>query len=265
MKRTLFLLLCFVSHIVLAQGTSPNGTEQTSSVAFRVGEKLSYDLYFKYGLVYAKAGFAEMSIAATPQNNLCVTLISHSTGAARKIFKLEDTLQSVMNRQMQPLRFEKYAHEGDSYTIDKQVYSYHENGASIQTTRVKNGRQRYDEVLQTDQPTFDMLSVVFYARTLDYASLQQVGSFSVSFLSGKKHLKMDIRYDGVSRIKANNGQRYECLKLTMVIRDDAFANPQEAMKVWITNDKNRVPMQIESKLRVGSSRVVLKDFEGLAN
>lgn len=264
---TLFATLLYLLNIPCSFGsTSYSSANGASQKVFQKGENLSYDLYFKYGIIFAKAGYANMSISSDGGSRYLMRLISHSTGAARKAFSLDDTLSCVMDKALRPLSFAKDAHEGKDHTIERHTYRYlPAGGVEIDAYRIKNGRERYNTTFVADGHTYDMLSVVYFARTLDYEELAKSGYQTVSFLSGRKMLEMDIRYDGTTTLKANDGRRYDCYKLTLSIRDDAFSNPQEAMKVWLTGDANRVPIQIESKLKVGATRAVLKSFTGLAN
>jgi hypothetical protein len=236
---------------------------------FKPGELLTYDLYIKYGFLSSKAGYATLSTQRVQYNGdsaYKMSLVSHSTGVARKAFKLDDTLVCFMNHKLRPLAFWKDAHEGNEYTIERQTYSYQPDGKiKIHARRVKNGEERHNVSLTASQCTYDMMSIIYYVRTLDYDSMRQGVKTNVVFISGKKKVNMEISYQGLEKIKANNGQSYHCHKLGLSILDEAFTNQEEAMRVYITNDLNRMPVQIESKLKVGSSRAVLKNFAGLMN
>jgi hypothetical protein len=38
---------------------------------------------------------------------------------------------------------------------------------------------------------------------------------------------------------------------------------EEGMKVWVSNDKNRIPLLIESPISVGSVKCVMTEYHGL--
>jgi hypothetical protein len=106
------------------------------------------------------------------------------------------------------------------------------------------------------------MSILAYARTLDYSKMQRGDNTQVQFITGKRLVNMYIRYLGTSNMKANNGKTYEAIELSLMILDKAFVDQEEAMRVWITSDENKLPIQIYTKLKIGEMRSVLKDFSG---
>jgi hypothetical protein len=112
---------------------------------------------------------------------------------------------------------------------------------------------------------YDMLSILYYVRTLDFDHIKKGDTHSVSFLSGRKKVNMDIEHHGYEKVSANDGRRYDCIELILLINDEAFKDKNEAMKVYITRDANHIPVRIDSKLKVGSTRVILKSYRGQRN
>ncbi len=47
-----------------------------------------------------------------------------------------------------------------------------------------------------------------------------------------------------------------------VVAGNVF-NENSQMKIWATNDGNRLPLMIESPVSVGTVKVVLKSYKGL--
>lgn len=265
-KTSIGILFFFITFLGLQAYSQ---CEVSDNKFFKAGETLTYDLYFKYGLITSKAGNARLSTQSTTYNGqpaYKMSLVSHSTGVARNFFKLDDTLVCYMSDKLRPLAYLKDAHEGKEYTVEKQTYNYQPSGnIDIHAIRIKNGQEKYNVTLKANTCTFDMMSIIFYARTLPYENMKENTKTNVVFISGKKKVNMQIFYKGIQNVSANNGKTYACYKLTLAILDDAFSNPEDAMKVYVTSDLNRLPIQMESKLNVGSSRAVLKTYSGLKN
>lgn len=256
-----FVILAFVGIEAVAQCKIDNRF-------FQAGEQMTYDLYFKYGLLYKKAGKSYLKVSADTYNGESIykaSLIAKSEGVVRKVFSLEDTLTSYMTRALVPLEFHKNAHEGKEHTIERAVYTYENGKTNVHVRRVKNDELRFDEKHSANSCIYDMISVVYYARTLDYSKMKVGEEYSVDFMSGKKKAYMVIEFQGVETIEANDKKKYSCIKLVLSIANGnklAFDNKEEAMKVYITNDSNRMPVRLDSKLRIGSTRAILKSYQG---
>lgn len=232
---------------------------------FQAGEELNYDLYFKYGLINSKAGSSSLKVTEDNFNNnegYKVTLQAQSSGTARKLFSLDDIFTSYITKDLVPLAYIKNAKEGKDHTEERVIYSYSHDEVILKTKRVKNGTLRFDESITSKACIYDMMSIVFYARTLNYTNMKKGDTNKVDFISGKKIVSMVIEHNGLEKVEANDGKKYTCIKLILSIMDDAFSDKKEAMKVYITNDENRLPIRLDSKLKVGSTRAILKNYKG---
>lgn len=236
---------------------------------FQEGEVLLYDMYFKYGILYTKAGSSSLSINNSMYNGKNVyqaTLIGRSSGFAKSIISVSDTINAYMTKDIVPLAYTKDAHEGKDHTIERATYTYHPDGkVSVRNINNRNGKLRYDTLHVANSCMYDVLSILYYARTLDYDNMVKGDKATVSFFAGRRKVTMDIEHHGIENMKANDGREYNCIKLVMMMNADAFADKDEAMKVFITNDLNRIPVRIDSKLKIGSTRVILKEYKGQRN
>lgn len=245
--------------------TQLNAQCKVENIYFKAGEELTYDMYFKYGLINTKAGKSSMIISGEKfEGNevLKMQLVGNTKGLASKFVSLSDTLSSLMSKELVPLVYMKNAHESGDYTIEKAIYSYDANTITIKTNRVRNGELRFNEELSSKSCIYDMLSVVYYARTLNYSTMKKGDKVNISFLSGKNIVSMDIEDHGTEVVDANDNKKYDCIKLVLMINADAFEDKKEAMTVYITNDSNRIPIRIDSKLKIGSTRAIIKSYKG---
>ena len=73
---------------------------------------------------------------------------------------------------------------------------------------------------------------------------------------------LKIRYMGKETIKNANG-KIRCLKFHPVVQEGRVFNAEEDVTVWISDDKNHIPISIEAKLFVGSAKMDLRKYSGL--
>ena len=235
---------------------------------FNPGETLEMDLYIKYGLINTKGGSSKLKLENANYNGLGAykaSLIASTSGLARKIIAMDDTLSSYMTKAIVPLEFVKRAHEGKENTNENVKYTYSNGTVNLNAKRIKNGIQRFDENLTSTTCVYDMISVIYYARTLDYAKMKKGDVKGIEFISGKKKAYMVIEHGGIEKQKANDDKKYECIKLILSITDgnsNAFTDKKEAMTVYITNDNNRLPIRLDAKMKMGSTRAIMKKYSG---
>jgi hypothetical protein len=245
-----------------------NAQCKINNTAFTSGENIEYDLYFNFGLFRARAGKGSLSVTEANYrgvNSLKTVMLLNTSGLAGNIYSVSDTLTSYIDKDMRPLLFTKEAHEGGDYSIERQSYTYEGNIIKIRSLRNFNGEERFDEVFESDKCTYDYLSVLSMIRNIDFSGMKPGERKFIQFISGKKAVNMYVNYQGISKIKANDGKRYEVIDLTLTIHDDAFENQKDALKASLTNDSNRVPIIIDTSLNIGSIRAVMKNATGLRN
>lgn len=258
--KLIFLLISF-----LFVFTATYGQCRVPNNAFASGEKIAYDLYFNYGIINARAGKGSLSVTEANYrgvNAYKTVMTLNTSGLAGNIYSVNDTLTSFVDKDLRPLLFTKEAAEGKDYSVERQAYSYQDNQITIRAVRTWNGEERFDETVSTSRCTYDYLSVLSYVRNIDYTGMNPGDSHFIQFISGRRPVQMYVNYLGTSSVKANNGKRYEVINISMTIQDDAFTNQKEALNASITNDENRIPIVIDTHLKMGMVRAVLKDVSG---
>ena len=149
--------------------------------------------------------------------------------------------------------------------MERQSYTYDGNKISIRAIRHWNGEESFDEVVVTDECTYDYLSVLAYVRNLDFTGMNPGDRNYIRFISGKRAVNMYVNYLGIATVKANDGKNYEVINISMTIHDDAFTNQKDALKASVTNDANRIPVIIDTSLKLGSVKAVLHQVTGVRN
>lgn len=238
---------------------------------FQNGEELIYDMYFKIGFTSAKAGKLSLSVSEGSHKGKGahkMVFQSNTSGLANGIYAVHDTLTSYMTKDLVPMAYVKNAMEGGDFTQEELLYNYAQGGkVKIQAKRHKNGEFRFDQNVDAEGCIYDLVSIIYYARTLDFSKMKAGDVATINFISGQKLSSAEIEYVGTKRVKANNGTKYDTLELSLNFSTSQDDKGKEAMRVFITNDKNRIPIEINSKLKkMGASvRGVLKSYTGLKN
>ena len=59
--------------------------------------------------------------------------------------------------------------------------------------------------------------------------------------------------------------KYRCLKFRPIVQKGRIFKSEEDLSVWITDDKNHIPVAAQAKILVGSIKLDITGATGLAN
>ena len=110
----------------------------------------------------------------------------------------------------------------------------------------------------------DMLSAFYYARNMDFSKAKEGDVFTITTFVDDEVWPLKIKYAGKDIVKVN-GKKYKALKFHPVIQTGRIFKDEDDLNVWISDDNNKVPLLAEAKILVGSIKMELEDYDGLAS
>ncbi len=224
--------------------------------AFKAGEKLEYILH--YGIMNAGVGTVELKesdMDMLGRKTLHAVIEGHSAGAFKAFYKVNDLYQSHFDKDgVFPWFFKRRCDEG-GYVIS-QDYSF---------------MQHRRQVVTQEQKTFDvpahaqdMVSAFYFARTWDLSNLTIGQEFTMDLFMDNENWPLKMKYMGKETIKIRNG-KYRCLKFQPMVQQGRIFKSNDDLNVWISDDGNHIPILAQAKILVGSIKMELSNYEGLAN
>ena len=248
--KKLLLILC----ILLGQVTY----SQTKKNAFNHGEWLKYRIH--YGFI--NAGYATIDVKDTVHHNrpaFHITGNGWTVGVTKFFFKVDDNYEtSFYKDDLLPYHFKRRVDEG-GYIISRDIYfdQYQKKEAKI--IDHKHKKEDFLKITQVQ----DMISSLFYLRSFDYdtAKIGDEKEFKMFFDSESYDFKM--RFLGKETIETKFG-KVPCLKFRPIVKSGRVFKEKESVTVWVTDDKNKLPIRIQATLAVGSLKADLEAFKGLS-
>ena len=212
-------------------------------------------------MVHKDAADATLSLRGM-DNSYRLMLTAKTKPWADKFFEVRDTLLcSVSKNQFQPLSYSKISHEGGVYRRDDIKYYHNGNMVRAAVTRTKEDKKGLRTMTRNQfsasGSAYDMLSVFYFLRTIDYASLAQKKSISTNIFSGSKVESLTIRYVGKERLKMRGGKTRDAIKITFSFTTGGKKKSSDSIEAWLSDDASHIPLQLIGKLPVGSVRVYL--------
>ena len=232
---------------------------KVENLAFNNGEKLTFRIYFS-SLLTGDIKAGQLTLEVNPENvkinnrnALHIVARGWTTGIVEFFYKIDDKFESYIDQEtVVPLRF---------------IQNKKENKYKKQET-INFDRQELFAVGNTSKKkitgnTQDMLSAFYYARTLNVSNLNAGNYFKIPFYMDDSVYTSKIVYAGKEQIKTKLGV-FNCLKFKpMVVKGKVF-DESYPITLWVTDDVNRIPILIESKLSAGEARIELTSCDGVA-
>lgn len=230
--------------------------------AFQSGEKLTYTIYYNWGLLWLAAGEATFSIKENV-NNYLYAAIGKSYSSYNWFFKVDDYFYSYVDKKtLLPYRAKRDINEG-GYIIHNDIKFYQNEKKAISTVKVNDKEPKLVEK-KFDSCMFDILSIIYALRNLDKNEIN-IGDnipFSMMLDDDVYPLKLEYLKDTHKKKVKKLGKFNSFMISPSIIKGRVFSQ-DERMKVWISDDENKIPLVIESPLAIGKIKVVLKSHEGL--
>lgn len=266
MKKISFVLItAFCLSAINAQNPSLNldslseihtNIPRVNYAPYKKGEKLEYLVH--YGFVNAGVATVEIDKSTSYFEGKRIYKVKghgRSKGAFDWFFKVRDYYESYVDVDKAiPYKFVRDVSEG-GYKFS-QRYKFDQAEEKVTDHKGKTKEAPYG--------VQDMLSALYFARTIDLSQYKK-GDVIVFFayVDGKVE-PLKIRYQGKAKIEVKSGT-YNCLKFQPLVQKGRIFDDPEDLTVYITDDKNRIPVLAKANVLVGSVKMELTNYEGLAH
>ena len=212
-------------------------------------ETLNYEIVYHWGMIWKHAGDATLSLHKT-NSGYNAQLTGKTRSWADKVYPVRDTLKCTMDKDLRPLRYEKLTHEKDYYARDVVKFSYNYSHTSAKCTRYRSsGTTTID--LSAKAQAYDMLSVFYMLRNLDYDELSRNKNYTTIIFSGKEKEYLTINYEGVETIKMRDGSKRKAHRINFKFTQKGGKQSSDDLSAWMSTDDSRIPLLLVGKLPVG--------------
>jgi len=243
--------------------------ENNTNYAFKPGEKLQYDVYFNWGFIWITAAKVDFTVRETTYNKAPAYLLKMAGKTVNTfgLFTFTDTATVYVNQKtMKPYVFREASHEPDYYSINRQTYFSNDTvlwGVYVESERKKG--IEYDTVTSNKTAYYDLLTTLYNLRNMNIDSWTVNQKIAMPMVFENETFDLYLRYVGKDKITLKNGKTYNCIKVKPLLAEGKMFDKGEGMTIWISDDKNHIPLMIESKLKVGSIKAQLVKVENNAH
>lgn len=234
---------------------------------FGDGESITMKISYNWKRAWVHAGEVEFRTEEEMLNGrkvFHVTALGSTYKSYDWIYKVRDRYETYIDVEtLKPLKYKRDVSEG-GYKF-KWDYEFDHEKKEAKARYERKGKVKESVVKFSDACTQDILSAIFYTRSMDFSKVKEGEVIPMPLvLDGKEYNDLYVRYIGKEILETDYG-KFRCIKFSPMLVDGTIFEGGEKMTVWATDDNNRIPLMVESPLVVGNIRAHLKSTKNIKN
>lgn len=221
--------------------------------SFRDGENLLYVV--KFGFIVG--GNATLVLKQEYFNN---KLVFHARGEAKtvglaeKLYSVKDVFESFFDlHTILPYKSIRDVKEGNYRKHEEAIFNH--AGNTVYCTRK-------DTVVTIPKNTLDMMSLLYYIRSIDLYDMKNGDVLRTVTFFDEELFPFDIRFKGTEVVKTKYG-KIRCYRFDPVVEPGRMFKSEDDMTIWISADRNLIPIKVKFNLVVGSLHMELSEYSNL--
>ena len=260
-SRQLFFTLALVSAALAARAGRP--------VAFGDGEQLTYAVSYRAKMVpNTVVGRATLKCSVERDGTdtfYKITANGRTLPFFRWFFDLDDTYVSRMDSvSLRPRSLDVNLYEGGYEFRARYDYDW---DAGVMRSVYKNKRWPEERVKEQrlSGESFDAVALFYNLRHKDFESYAVGRPHTLNLVLEDTVRVIGYRFEGREEVKIRGIGRFDALKFRCQIATSSAESFEDGSEftLWISDDDNRIPLLIESPVRVGSVRAILRQYGGI--
>ena len=272
MMKTLRIFL--LSALLLGAGTAAFAQNarclpaRTDGVdPYKEGEKIVFNVSYNWHAVQTDVAKANLTADQTTLNGEKVwhTALTMKTAPFFDVFfKIRESFESWFGMKgVEPRRFLRETREGDYHAIND--YRYDHQAKTIHAHLEYWDKEKLDMDIPFGDCTYDVTSLFYYARRMDYANLKPGTVYKISFAIDREVQTVNLTYRGQENKYIKGVGTIATRKFGLSLKKGEVFEGNEDAILWFSDDDNRLPVAFMAPLKVGAMNGRLASYEGLAH
>lgn len=265
LSLSLLLLICPVSSNSILPGNQKSegvSTCMIDNVSFKDDEELVYKIYYNWGLVWLSAGEATFKVREKKDGYL-ISAVGKTYSSYEWLYSVHDRYEAFVDKEtMLPLWSTREIKENNYTLYEKMVFN--QQTGTVISTKGKTKKEATSVAIPIKDCAHDILSILYYVRNYPFKTFKNGESFPVSVFLDRENNNLTAKYNGIKKKHDVKGLgSFNAYIITPATIEGKVFDKGNTMKMYISEDANHIPLMVETKLSVGSVKVVLKSYKNL--
>ena len=231
------------------------------SAVFSAGEQIKYKVH--YGFV--NAGEAIMKIdekLSSINGKPCYKVIveGNSIGMFDFFMRVRDVWGTEIDTSsLIPHKFFMKIEEGKYRKHEVINFEQYDQKARVRKYHTKEKYWKPIVSHEVPENVQDIVSSYYYLRTLDFEKMSFGQVIRVNVFFEDEVFDFKIRYIGIEEVKTKIGV-YQALVLSPIMPENSLFDGENSIRVWLSNDKNKIPLKVKANMFVGAVEVDIQEY-----
>ena len=235
---------------------------EMDNLSFINGEKLVYKVYYNWKFIWVPAGEVVMRVIENA-NDYEVKVNGSTYEAYDNFFRVRDYFYTKVDKKtLKPISFVRLVEEGDYRKFDSISFHY-----ASQTVVSVVGKTRTDakaEKHPLNDCLHDLVSILYSMRNTPVDAYQKGDIIPTKVFFDREIYPIKVKYNGKEKKKAiKDLGTFNTVKISPDLVSGNVFSEGARMDIWVTDDGNKIPLLIESPLKIGYGKAYLKSYSGL--
>ncbi len=271
----ILLCTCLSAGMMRAQensvlkGTSciPVMSVSEDSLAFCHGEKVDFTLHYKWGAINTDVGKATVTLDSLTYNGhkaFHCSVYGKTTRVFDLFFKVREDFDSWFTRDgLRPLKFTRDTYEGGYEARNSYHYNWNLAEPMIMAEVYTSSAGAKILDIPLTPCTFDLPALFYFARNMDFDAVEPGRKYPMTFAIDDEVFNVYFILYGRETIKVKGLGTVKTIRFAAKLLEGEVFKGEEDMMIWVTDDRNRLPVYFEAPLRVGLAAGRIEAYEGL--
>ena len=249
--------------IILAQYVSSQSLAQNNELAFGNGETLEYTVSYHWGFIWVDAGEVRFKATKLKDQRWHYLCTASSYQRYDWLFKVRDTFETISKPEpLLPSIYRGRTMEGSAESVSE--YYFNEQHTSL-LIKSREADEVISKTLKINDQISDVLTATYKTRSIDWQRFAFGEGIILQMIMNNALLQLPVNYVAKDTLKLSTGETFACLQFDASLPEGSIFMAGEAIRVWVSDDKNRLPVRIEAKIKIGSIEIQLAKYQQLAH
>lgn len=163
-----------------------------------------------------------------------------------------------------PHQFYRFVRQGKHKKDEWTNFDHVNKKIEVKTLDNKTGKLKEPKYYDAPAQVRDMIAGFLYLRNMDLSRVKVGDTISIKGFYEDEFYNLKIIYQGKETIRVKAG-KIRTVVFKPVMPDNKVFDGENSVTAWFSDDKNRIPVKINTAMFIGNAGVELVDYSGLKN